>query len=106
MPRLNPLFLSGVCLAIALGGFTAGLQVSAASAGDDSGAAVEMSVNRALKGDRLPVLSVSKQTSTSKQSSSSKTPTEATQRLPDGCEAAVSSTVDSPLARIPSRCVS
>lgn len=54
-------------------------------------------VNRALKGDRLPLVAPGGNASTAPASAP---------RLPEGCEAAVSAMTQSPLAHTPARCLS
>ncbi len=84
-----------VCgLAVAMASLAAGLQVPTVSASPQKSATV---VNRALKGDRLPVLAPAGNANTAPSSY---------EKLPDGCEASVSAMTKSPLARTPARCIS
>ena len=64
-------------------------------------------VNRALKGDRLPLAPVSRPDAEN-QPAELRAPRTSTpdSRLPDGCEAVVSSIANSELAHIAGRCVS
>ena len=65
-------------------------------------------VNRTLKGDRLPAASVSHPNAVRRphEKSNAARETASVLKLPDGCESLVSSLVNRQLARIASRCVS
>ena len=105
MLRHRPCLLACLCLAAGIGGFTAGLQVSAATVISDRAKLVPITVNRTLKGDRLAVHSVNRWPDEKMPATFSPAP-EAKPKLPVGCEAAISEIVESPLASIASRCLS
>jgi hypothetical protein len=88
----------GSGLALPLLALVAAVQVQTVAASPHKAAT---DVNRALKGDRLPMV-----TPESEADSTGARLRAPTQRLPDGCEAAVSPMTRSPLARTPARCVS
>ena len=96
MPYNRSRYFLGVCSsALLLTSFVVGLEVTAATARPEA-APILNSVNRALKADRLPARA-DRATPVEQDTSA---------RLPDGCEALVSTIERSPLARIPGRCVS
>ena len=87
-----------VCgLALPLLALAADLEVATVAASPQKAAT---NVNRALKGDRLPLVAPTDSAST--------TPVlrAPAPRLPDGCEAAVSAMTRSSLAHTPARCIS
>jgi hypothetical protein len=98
--RKNSPYLFGVGLALPLLALVAGLQVPTVAASPSHQDAT-MTVNRSLKGDRLP----SSAPATDGQAIERQAP-RAIPRLPDGCEAAVSAMSRSSLAHTPGRCIS
>jgi hypothetical protein len=101
MRKSSP-YLFGVGLALPLLALVAGLQVPTVSA-SPTHLDEPMSVNRALKGDRLPGIVPAGQATDRQglQAPQAKPP-----RMPDGCEATVSPMSQSPLAHTPGRCIS
>jgi hypothetical protein len=107
MRKSSP-YLFGVGLALPLLALVAGLQVPTVSASpshqDGTLQDATMSVNRALKGDRLPGMApVTGGQAADRQGLQAP---RATPRLPDGCEATVSAMTRSSLAQTPGRCIS
>ncbi len=90
--------LSGLVGAVAMLALILGLEMQVATA--HTGAELP-GINRALKGDRLPVPLKPVNVRIPSPPSS-----EAPNRLPDGCEGLVSAITKSPLARTPARCIS
>ena len=90
-------YLLGCGLALPLLALAAGMQAPTVATAPQKSAT---DVNRALKGDRLPIIAPADSAST--------TPGVGTPspRMPDGCEASVSAMTRSPLARTPARCIS
>jgi hypothetical protein len=83
-----------------------GLKVSAATAGSGAAPALEI-VDRAGKGDRLPLVRVIRPDTGSQLLENHVTRTPApTQQLSDGCESLVSALSHSLLAQIAGRCIS
>jgi hypothetical protein len=104
--RKNSPYLFGVGLALPLLALVAGMQVPTVAASPSHQDATSrqdatMTVNRSLKGDRLP----SSAPATDGQAIERQAP-RAIPRLPDGCEAAVSAMSRSSLAHTPGRCIS
>jgi hypothetical protein len=98
-------YFVGCCGAMfAIASFLIGLEVSATTAAPslDRGAPT---VNRTLKSDRMPLIP-SKSRNAVNGPLEIKAPPIARPELLDGCEPVVSSIGQSPLARIPGRCVS
>jgi hypothetical protein len=81
-----------------------GLKVSAATAWSGAAPALEI-VDRAGKGDRLPLVRVIRPDTGSQLLENSRTPAP-TQQLSDGCESLVSALSHSLLAQIAGRCIS
>ena len=100
MSRHSP-YLFGVGLALPMLALVAGLQVPtvAASPQNPTTQNPTNNVNRALKGNRLPV------PATNANPFSLRAP-RAIPKLPDGCEATVSAMTRSSLAQTPGRCIS
>ena len=98
MRRLWAYFFGGG-LALAMLALAAGLQAPTVAA---SPQIASLGVNRALKGDRLPVPAVSGKPAELQGLQAPR----ATPKLPDGCEAAVSAMTRSSLAQTPGRCIS
>ena len=98
-------YFVGCCGAVfAIASFLIGLEVSATTAAPsvDCGAPT---VNRTLKSDRMPLIP-GKSRNAVNGPFEIKAPPIARPELLDGCEPVVSSIGQSPLARIPGRCVS
>jgi hypothetical protein len=104
MRRHSGYFVGCCGAAFAIASFLIGLEVSATTAAPsvDRGAPV---VNRMLKSDRLPLIP-GKSRNAVNGPFEIKAPPVARPELLDGCEPVVSSIGQSPLARIPGRCVS
>ena len=105
-------FASGLIASVAALAFISGLVMfvsTARSMVDPSAQTVPsgQTVNRALKGDRLPLRPASR-SDVANQPVELRVPRTSTpdSRMPDGCEAVVSSIVNSELAHIAGRCVS
>jgi hypothetical protein len=95
-------FLVGCCGAVfAVASFLIGLEVSATTAAPSSATMV----NRALKGDRMQLMSVKSRNAVNGPLEQ-KAPAVVRPQLLDGCEPVVSAIGQSPLALIPGRCVS
>ena len=94
--RSHRAYILGGVLGLAILAADASLQALAVAASTHSGAA-GMDLNRALKGDRFPAAAPAGET----QSLPAARP-----RLPEGCEASVSSMTRSSLAHTPARCLS
>jgi hypothetical protein len=102
--RRHSRFLVGCCgVVFAAASFLIGLEVSANTMvpSIESPAPV---MNRALKGDRLPLVPTKSRNAVNGPSEKARPAPKA--ELPDGCEPVVSAIGQSPLARIPGRCVS
>ena len=98
-------FFVGCCGAVfAVASFLIGLEVSATTAAPSTDRTAT-SVNRALKGDRLP-LTPGRSRNAVNGPLELKTPPASRPELLDGCEPVVSSIGQSPLAQIAGRCVS
>ena len=98
-------FFVGCCGAVfAVASFLIGLEVSATTAAPSTDRTAT-SVNRTLKGDRLP-LPPGKSRNAVNGPFESKAPPASRPELLDGCEPVVSSIGQSPLAQIAGRCVS
>jgi hypothetical protein len=98
-------FFVGCCGAVfAVASFLIGLEVSATTAAPSTDRTAT-SVNRTLKGDRLP-LTPSKSRNAVNGPFEFKAPPASRPELLDGCEPVVSSIGQSPLAQIAGRCVS
>ena len=104
MRRHSGYFVGCCGAAFAIASFLIGLEVSATTAAPsvDRGAPT---VNRMLKSDRLPLIP-GKSRNAVNGPFEIKAPPVARPELLDGCEPVVSSIGQSPLARIPGRCVS
>ena len=94
--RPHRAYLLGGVVGLAILAAGASLQALPVAASPHSGAHT-MDLNRALKGDRLPAVAPAGET----ESIPATRP-----RLPEGCEASVSSMTRSSLARTPARCLS
>jgi hypothetical protein len=91
--------------AFAIASFLAGLEVSATTAAPSLGQSAT-TVNRTLKGDRMPVV-MTKSLNAVNGPIQIKAPAPTPKpRLPDGCEPVISQIGQSPLAQIPGRCIS
>jgi hypothetical protein len=98
-------FFVGCCGAVfAVASFLIGLEVSATTAAPSTDRTAT-SVNRTLKGDRLP-LTPGKSRNAVNGPFEIKAPPASRPELLDGCEPVVSSIGQSPLAQIAGRCVS
>ena len=103
--RRHSRFIVGCCgAAFAVASFLIGLEVSATTAAPSADRNATM-VNRALKGDRLPLIP-GKSRNAVNGPFELKAPPAAKPQLLDGCEPVVSAIGQSPLAQIPGRCVS
>ena len=101
--RRHSRFLVGCCgVVFAVASFLIGLEVSATTAAPSADRSAAM-VNRALKGDRLPLIPGKSRNAVN---GPLKAPVAAKPKLLDGCEPVVSAIGQSPLAQIPGRCVS
>jgi hypothetical protein len=89
-------YLLGAALGLATLALAAGLHTPPVAAAPDAVSRASAAMNRALKGDRLP-------TAAPTEVQGRKVPQP---RLPDGCEASVSSMTRSSLAQTPARCLS
>jgi len=96
--RASRAYLLGSGLALPLLALVAAVQVETVAASPHK---ATTDVNRALKGDRLPMVAPA-----GDAASSAPRVRAPTQGLPVGCEAAVSAMTRSPLARTPARCIS
>jgi hypothetical protein len=104
MSRHSRLMIGCCGAAFALASFFIGLEVSATTAApsaDRAGA----TVNRTLKGDRMPLIPAKSRNAVNGPFEL-KAPPAAKPELPEGCEPVVSSIGRSPLAQIPGRCLS
>jgi hypothetical protein len=98
-------FLIGCCgAALAMASFLVGLEVSATTAASSMERIVPV-VNRALKSDRLPPASKSRNAVNGPAQRQAPT-VPVKPKLLEGCEPVVSSIGQSPLAQIPGRCLS
>jgi hypothetical protein len=98
-------FFVGCCGAVfAVASFLIGLEVSATTAAPSTDRTAT-SVNRTLKGDRLPLVP-GKSRNAVNGPLELKAPAASRPELLDGCEPVVSSIGQSPLAQIAGRCVS
>jgi hypothetical protein len=112
MRRHSRYLISGLGGAVALGLFVIGLELSATTAWSGPDRASQRinphQVNRTLKGDRLPL--IAEKTRKNAVNGPLEIPVPrvpaAKQELPDGCEPIVSAIAQSPLSRIPGRCLS
>jgi hypothetical protein len=91
--------------AFAIASFFIGLEVSATTAAPSADRSAPM-VNRTLKSDRLPLVPGKSRNTVNGPLEIIKVPPVAKPELLDGCEPIVSAIGQSPLARIPGRCVS
>jgi hypothetical protein len=99
-------FVVGCCgAAFAIAAFVVGLEVSATTAAPSVERAGPV-MNRTLKGDRLPLSAGKSRNAVNGPHQIIKAPPAAKPELLDGCEPVVSAIGQSPLARIPGRCVS
>ncbi len=107
MRRNSQYVISGLGALVALGFFVIGLEVSATTASPGPKQAPQM-VDRALKGDRLPLVPEKARKNAVNGPIEILAPRApaANQELPDGCEPIVSSIAQSPLSQVPGRCVS
>jgi hypothetical protein len=104
--RRHSQFLVGCCgAAFAIASFFIGLEVSATTAAP-SAERNTPTVNRTLKSDRLPLSPSKSRNAVNGPFEIIKAPPVAKPELLDGCEPVVSAIGQSPLARIPGRCVS
>lgn len=94
--RPHSAYLVGSVLGLAILAAGASLQALPVAASPHT-SAPPVDLNRALKGDRLPAVAPAEET----QSVPAARP-----RLPEGCEASVSSMTRSSLAHTPARCLS
>jgi hypothetical protein len=94
--RPHRAYLLGAALGLATLALAAGLPTPPVAAAPDAVSRGNPAMNRALKGDRLP-------TAVPAEVQGRKVPQP---RLPDGCEASVSSMTRSSLAQTPARCLS
>jgi hypothetical protein len=98
-------FIVGCCgAAFAIAAFVVGLEVSATTAAPSVEQPGPVMI-RTLKGDRLPLLPAKSRNAVNGPYEIIKAPP-AKPELLDGCEPVVSAIGQSPLARIPGRCVS
>ena len=104
MRRHSRYFLACSGAAVALACFLAGLEVSTTTAATSFNSGVA-TVNRALKGDRLPLTQASGRNAVSGPAEAPRAPV-AEPRLLEGCEPMVSAIGQPPLARVPGRCLS
>ena len=101
--RRNSGYLVGCCgVAFAVAAFVIGLEVSATTAAPSVEPAAPV-INRAHKGDRLPLIPAKSRNAVNGPQEKAPAPKP---RLLDGCEAVVSAIGQSPLAQVPGRCVS
>jgi hypothetical protein len=92
--------------AFAIASFLAGLEVSATTAAPSLSQNAP-AVNRTVKGDRMPVISVNSRNAVNGPVELSAPPAPTPRpRLPDGCEPVISAIGQTPLAQIPGRCIS
>ena len=109
MRRHSRYVISGLGALVALGCFLMGLEVSAKTAWSRPDSAPQLTVNRALKADRLPLVPDAKA-----RKNAVNGPIEIRvprapqpkQELLDGCELIVSAIARSPLSQVPGRCLS
>jgi hypothetical protein len=106
MRRNSQYVISGLGALVALGFFVIGLEVSATTA-SPAPKQVQQLVDRALKGDRLPLVpeKARKNAVNGPHELAPRAPA-ARQELLDGCESIVSAIAQSPLSQVPGRCVS
>jgi hypothetical protein len=110
MRRNSQYVISGLGALAALGFFVVGLEMSAATAssGLHRTATQTQSVERASKGDRLPLISEKARSRNAVngpvEMQAPRAPVR--QELLDGCESIVSAIAQSPLSQVPGRCVS
>ena len=98
--------LFGCCgAALAVASFLIGLEVSATTAASSVATTVPV-MNRALKGDRLPLVHGGTRNAVNGPVEIKAPPAPAKPRLLEGCEPVVSSIGQSPLAQVPGRCLS
>jgi hypothetical protein len=109
MLRHSRLLVGCLGAALALGSFIIGLEVSATSAAlsiETTAETTAPAVNRALKGDRLPLVHRGNRNTMNGPLEIKAPPAPAKPKLLDGCEPVVSSIGQSPLAQVPGRCLS
>jgi hypothetical protein len=110
MRRHSQYVISGLGALVALGFFVIGLEMSATTAwsGSDRGSLNPQSINRTLKGDRLPLIPEKARKNAVNGPLEIQAPRApaAKQELPDGCEPLVSTIAQSPLSLVPGRCLS
>jgi hypothetical protein len=108
MRRNSQYVISGLGALAALGFFVVGLEMSAATAssGLHRAAAQTQSVERASKGDRLPLISEKARSRNAVNGPVEAPRIPVRQELLDGCESIVSAIAQSPLSQVPGRCVS
>ena len=98
--------LFGCCgAALAVASFLIGLEVSATTAASSITTTVPV-MNRALKGDRLPLVHGGTRNAVNGPVEIKAPPAPVKPRLLEGCEPVVSSIGQSPLAQVPGRCLS
>jgi len=98
--------MSGCSVLLAMASIVMGIEVSVATASSGAAPSVEI-VNRAQKGNRLPLVPGLHQNPVSRQLEVNLPRVPAPERdLADGCESLVSPLARSPLAQIAGRCLS
>jgi hypothetical protein len=105
MLRHSRLLVGFAGAAFAVASFLVGLEVSATTAASS----IETSapaVNRALKGDRMPLVHGGNRNAVNGPVEIKTPPAPVKPRLLEGCEPVVSSIGQSPLAQVPGRCLS
>jgi hypothetical protein len=107
MRRNSQYVISGLGALVALGFFVIGLEVSATTA-SPAPKQVQQMVDRTLKGDRLPLVpeKARKNAVNGPHEMLAPRAPAAKQELLDGCESIVSAIAQSPLSRVPGRCLS
>jgi hypothetical protein len=99
--------LFGCCgAALAVASFLVGLEVSATTTAASSITTTVPMMNRALKGDRLPLVHGGTRNAVNGPVEIKAPPAPAKPRLLEGCEPVVSSIGQSPLAQVAGRCLS
>jgi hypothetical protein len=90
--------------AVGLASFLIALEMSASQAAPGINAGPSM--NRTLKGDRLPLISAKSRNAVNGPAEPKPPPPASQPRLLEGCEGLVSAIGQPPLSRVPGRCVS
>ncbi len=90
--------------AVGLASFLIALEMSASQAAPGINAGPSM--NRTLKGDRLPLISAKSRNAVNGPAEPKALPPTSQPRLLEGCEGLVSAIGQPPLSRVPGRCVS